>query len=310
LNFEHKTVLIEETISTLEIDPAGIYVDCTAGGGGLSYKIASKLSSEGRLVCIDQDPDAIKACKDRLKEFKNVEIVQDNFANVREILHNLKIALVNGIVLDIGASSYQLDSAERGFSYRLDAPLDMRMSKKGISAYDVVNYFSYSEISKIISKYGEEKFANRIADSIVKKRAKSPIKTTLELAEIITDAIPCAARRHGGHPARKTFQAIRIYVNNELENLSKCLDECVELLKCSANLIVITFHSLEDRIVKQKMGKWASSCICPSEFPVCICGKVPKVKIINKKPIIASNKEVDRNFRSRSAKMRVCKKNS
>lgn len=308
MNFEHKTVLIEETISTLKIDPAGVYVDCTAGGGGLSYEIASKLSNEGRLVCIDQDPDAIKTCKDRLKEFKNIEIVQDNFANVREILHNLKIDLVNGIVLDIGVSSYQLDSAERGFSYRFNAPLDMRMSKQGVSAYDVINSFSYSEISKIIYKYGEEKFANKIADSIVKKRTKSPIKTTLELAEIITNAIPCAARRHGGHPARKTFQAIRIYVNNELENLSKCLDECIGMLKCGANLIVITFHSLEDRIVKQKMGEWASRCICPPEFPVCVCGKVPKVKIINKKPITASDKEVDRNFRSRSAKMRVCKK--
>lgn len=308
MKFEHKTVLIEETISTLEINPNGIYIDGTAGGGGLSYEIASKLSDRGRLICIDQDPDAIEACKHRLKKFSNVDIVHDNFSNIRDIVHNLGIEAVNGIVLDIGVSSYQLDNAERGFSYRYNAPLDMRMSKEGKSAYDVVNFFSSSEISRIIYKYGEERFSNRIANSIVERRAKKPIETTLELAEIITNSIPCAARRHGGHPARKTFQAIRIYVNNELENLSSCLDQSLEILKIGANLIVITFHSLEDRIVKQKMGEWSKGCICPSEFPICVCGREPKVKIINKKPIMASNEELDNNFRSRSAKMRICKK--
>ncbi len=308
MKYEHKTVLIEETLSALEIDPNGIYVDCTAGGGGLSYEIASRLSDKGRLICIDQDPDAIEVCKNRLKEFQNVNIIKDNFANIRDIVHNLEVNLVNGIVLDLGISSYQLDSAERGFSYRYDAPLDMRMSKEGKSAYDVVNFFSSSAISEIIYKYGEERFSNRIANLVVERRAKKPIKTTLELVKIITDAIPCAARRHGGHPARKTFQAIRIYVNNELENLSCCLDQCLKLLKLGANLIVITFHSLEDRIVKQKMREWGKSCICPSEFPICVCGKLPKIKIINRKPIVASTEEVDKNFRSRSAKMRVCKK--
>lgn len=308
MEYKHKTVLVSETISSLDINPDGIYVDGTAGGGGLSCEIASRLSENGRLICIDQDPDAIEVCRKKLSKFKNVNIIHENFCNIYNILNSLDIKYVDGIVLDIGVSSYQLDCAERGFSYKNNNILDMRMSKTGISAYEVVNKLDYFELKNIISTYGEENFASNIANLIVKKREKKPIETTCELAEIVSEAIPCFARRHGGHPARKTFQAIRIYVNNELENLEKCLDQSVNLLKKNGKIVVITFHSLEDRIVKQKMKTWAESCSCPPDFPVCVCGKTPKVRLINKKPIIVSDQELDSNFRSRSAKLRVCMK--
>lgn len=308
MEYKHKTVLVSETISSLDINPDGIYVDGTAGGGGLSCEIASRLSENGRLICIDQDPDAIEVCRKKLSKFKNVNIIHENFCNIYNILNSLDIKYVDGIVLDIGVSSYQLDCAERGFSYKNNNILDMRMSKTGVSAYEVVNKLDYFELKNIISTYGEENFASNIANLIVKKREKKPIETTCELAEIVSEAIPCFARRHGGHPARKTFQAIRIYVNNELENLEKCLDQSVNLLKKNGKIVVITFHSLEDRIVKQKMKTWAESCSCPPDFPVCVCGKKPKVRLINKKPIIVSDQELDSNFRSRSAKLRVCMK--
>lgn len=308
MNFNHKTVLIEETLSVLNINSNGIYVDGTAGGGGLSKKIALQLSEKGKLICIDQDPDAIKVCRERLQDFKNVEIVHDNFSNVSNIVHNLGVNKIDGIVLDLGVSSYQLDSADRGFSYKQDARLDMRMSKEGKSAYDVVNFMKYEELRNIISKYGEERFAPRIAKSIVDKRERKSIETTLELADIVRESVPYSFRRDGGHPARKTFQAIRIYVNDELGNLEKALDDSLSVLKKSGIMAIITFHSLEDRIVKQKMNSWMKPCICPPEFPICVCDRKPQVEVISRKPIVPSDEEIEFNSRSRSAKLRVCKK--
>lgn len=308
MDFNHKTVLISETLLALEIKEDGVYVDGTAGGGGLSKQIAKKLSSKGKLICIDRDPDAIEVCKERLGSFENVSIVHGNFSDISSIVENLGISKIDGVVLDLGVSSHQLDLAERGFSYNQDAPLDMRMSKEGKSAYDVVNFMSYEEIRNIISMYGEERFAPKIARAIVKRREKNLIKTTKELAEIVKESVPFSAKRDSGHPARKTFQAIRIYVNNELKNLEVGLDESLKLLEKDGIMAIITFHSLEDRIVKQKMNSWAKGCTCPSDFPVCVCGKKPEVKVLTKKPIIPSDEEVDVNFRSRSAKLRVCKK--
>ena len=308
MDFNHKTVLISETLLALEIKEDGVYVDGTAGGGGLSKQIAKRLSSKGKLVCIDRDPDAIEVCKERLGNFENVHIVHGNFSDISSIVKNLGISKIDGVVLDLGVSSHQLDLAERGFSYNQDAPLDMRMSKEGKSAYDVVNFMSYEEIRNIISMYGEERFAPKIARAIVKKREKRLIKTTKELAELVKESVPFSAKRDSGHPARKTFQAIRIYVNNELKNLEVGLDESLKLLEKDGIMAIITFHSLEDRIVKQKMNGWAKGCTCPSDFPVCVCGKKPEVKVLTKKPIIPSDEEVDVNFRSRSAKLRVCRK--
>lgn len=308
MNFNHKTVLISETLLAIGMKKGGIYVDGTAGGGGLSYEIASNLSKNGRLVCIDRDPDAIEACKERLGCFKNVDIIHGNFSDVHNILSDLGISGIDGFVLDLGVSSHQLDVAERGFSYNQDAFLDMRMSRQGKSAYDVVNFMSYEEIRSIISKYGEERFASRIAGNIVKEREKNLIKTTKQLAQIVKDSIPYAVKRSQGHPARKTFQAIRIYVNDELGSLEAALDSAMKLLKTGGIMAIITFHSLEDRIVKQKMNSWAKGCDCPPDFPICVCGKKPQVKIITKKPILPSDEEVEMNFRSRSAKLRVCEK--
>ena len=308
MDFNHKTVLISETLLALEIKEDGVYVDGTAGGGGLSKQIARRLSSKGKLICIDRDPDAIEVCKERLGSFENVNIVHGNFSDISSIVENLGISKIDGVVLDLGVSSHQLDLAERGFSYNQDAPLDMRMSKEGKSAYDVVNFMSYEEIRNIISMYGEERFASKIARAIVKRREKNLIKTTKELAEIVKESVPFSVKRDSGHPARKTFQAIRIYVNNELKNLEVGLDESLKLLEKDGIMAIITFHSLEDRIVKQKMNGWAKGCICPSDFPICVCGKKPEVKVLTKKPIIPSDEEVDVNFRSRSAKLRVCKK--
>ena len=308
MEFSHKTVLLNETVKVLDIKPDGVYVDGTAGGGGLSYEIASKLSDNGKLICIDQDPDAIEVCKKRLGSFKNVAVVKGNFSEMADIVHNLGYDFVDGVVLDIGVSSYQLDAADRGFSYNKEAVLDMRMSKSGESAYDVVNFCDYETLRNIIKDYGEEKFASKIANAIIKARCKSLIKTTTELAEIIKGAIPAFSRRSGGHPAKRTFQALRIYVNNELENLSLGLDGAFEILNSGGKLIVITFHSLEDKIVKSRMKTWSQGCTCPSDFPICVCGKKPLSKIVCKKAIKPSEKEVDANFRSRSAKLRACEK--
>lgn len=308
MKFSHKTVLLKETLEFLNINSSGVYVDGTAGGAGLSLEIAKRLSENGKLISIDRDPDAILTCRQRLKEYKNVSVVQDNFANVSDIVHNLGLESIDGMVLDLGVSSYQLDEAERGFSYKNDAMLDMRMSKSGESAYDVVNGFEYGDLKRIISRYGEEKFSSRIAAKIVEYRNKKPIETTTELAEIVKNAIPSAARREGGHPAKRTFQAIRIYVNQELESLEKGLEESFKILKKGGRLLVITFHSLEDRIVKEKMTEWSKGCICPPSFPICVCGQVPKARFVHKKAIKPTEEEISINFRSRSAKLRVCEK--
>ncbi len=308
MEFIHKTVLLGETLEYLSVIPDGVYVDGTAGGGGLSLEIAKRLSSKGKLICIDQDPDAVSVCKKRLRRFNNVEFIQDNFANISSVVHNLGIDSVDGIVFDIGVSSYQLDKASRGFSYNKEAKLDMRMSKSGISAYDVVNSFDAQELKNIISRYGEERFAGKIAQAIVNFRSKKPIETTTCLSEIIVEAIPCSARRTGGHPAKRTFQAIRIFVNDELENLSRGLSGAFDLLRSGGRLVVITFHSLEDRIVKNQMKEWTKACVCPADFPVCVCGNHPKAKLSCRKAVVPSKKELESNMRSRSAKLRVIEK--
>ena len=308
MKFNHKTVLINETVELLNINPNGVYVDATAGGGGLSYKVASSLSKNGKLICIDQDPDAILACKEKLKDFKNVEMVNDNFSNIYNIVHNLGLDGIDGAVFDLGVSSYQLDSADRGFSYKKEAPLDMRMSKQGQSAYDVVNFLDQDELKKIISEYGDERYASKIAFKMVKAREKKLIETTTELAEIVKNSIPAFSRREGGNPSRRTFQAIRIYVNNELDNLKRSLEDTFKILNKGGRIVAITFHSLEDKIVKKKMQDWCKGCICPPDFPVCVCGKKPSAFMVNKKAIKPSEEEVKINARSRSAKLRVCEK--
>ena len=308
MEFNHKTVLLGETLEYLLIKPDGVYVDGTAGGGGLSIEIAKRLSSNGKLICIDQDPDAISVCKERLKAFDNVEFVQDNFANINSVVHSLGVDSVDGVALDIGVSSYQLDEASRGFSYSKEAKLDMRMSKSGMSAYDVVNNFDAAELKHIISEYGEERFAGNIAKAIVDFRLKRPIETTTCLSDIVVGAIPCRARRTGGHPAKRTFQAIRIFVNDELGNLSQGLKGAFDLLSEGGRLAVITFHSLEDRIVKNQMKEWSKGCVCPPDFPVCVCGNRPKAKPVFRKAVTPSEEELESNIRSRSAKLRGTEK--
>lgn len=305
MEFVHKPVLFKETIDLLNIKPDGIYIDGTAGGGGHSKAILDKLIS-GTLISIDQDPDAIKTVKEKFRNNRSSIVVQSNFSEIERIVEEYSIDGVDGVLLDIGVSSYQLDTAERGFSYHSDAPLDMRMSQSGISAYDIVNNYSWQQLAEIISKYGEDKFAKSIAKAIVKNRELKKINTTLELVEVIKSAVPAAVRRDGGHPARKTFQAIRIAVNDELNVLQKGLDSAFSVLKPEGRLVVITFHSLEDRIVKRSMASWCDPCTCPSDFPICICGKKAKAKLLTKKPIEASEDELKNNPRSRSAKLRGC----
>ncbi|MBQ6625986.1 MAG: 16S rRNA (cytosine(1402)-N(4))-methyltransferase RsmH [Ruminococcus sp.] len=306
MSFSHIPVLLHETIDGLNIKENGIYVDGTAGGGGHSAEILSHLK-DGKLLSIDQDPDAIRHVRERFKDNPNSIIVSGNFGNMKELLNARGVYCVDGVMLDIGVSSHQLDVAERGFSFHEDAPLDMRMSQSGESAADLVNNLEYSELARIINHYGEEKFASSIARNIVKAREEKPITTTLELAEIIKNSVPQKVRRDG-HPARKTFQALRIAVNHELDVLESGLDDAFELLNKGGRLAVITFHSLEDRIVKQKMASWCVGCTCPKEFPVCVCGNKPKAKLINRKPIVATAEELEINVRSRSAKLRVCEK--
>ncbi len=306
MSFSHIPVLLHETIDGLNINENGIYVDGTAGGGGHSAEILSHLK-EGKLISIDQDPDAIRCVKERFKDNPNSIIVKGNFSDMKELLNARGIYCVDGVMLDIGVSSHQLDTSERGFSFHEDAPLDMRMSQEGFSAADLVNTLDYAELARIINNYGEEKFASSIARNIVKAREEKKIETTLELAEIIRNSVPQKVRRDG-HPARKTFQALRIAVNRELEVLERGLDSAFELLSSGGRLAVITFHSLEDRIVKQKMASWCVGCTCPKDFPVCVCGNKPKAKLVNRKPIIASDEELELNVRSRSAKLRVCEK--
>ena len=306
MEFNHISVLLNECIEGLNIKENGIYVDGTLGGGGHSSHIAAKLTT-GRLIGIDQDTDAIQAASKRLEPYKNVfTAVHSNFYNVREVLDNLGIEKADGFLLDLGVSSYQLDEADRGFSYMHDAPLDMRMNRENeYSAWNVVNEKSEKELNDIIFKYGEEKWAKRIAQFIVQERAIKPIETTYELVEVIKKAVPKGARRDGPHPAKRTFQAIRIEVNGELAILDKTVDDMVASLNTGGRLCIITFHSLEDRIIKNAMKRHENPCVCPPEFPVCVCGKKPDGKVITRKPILPSDEELELNPRSRSAKLRI-----
>ncbi len=306
MEFIHKPVLFDEVIESLNIRPDGIYVDGTAGGAGHSKGIAEKLKN-GRLISLDRDPDAVAVATKRLKGYP-ADVFKSNFKDMDVVLKELKIKEVDGILLDLGVSSFQLDNAERGFSFHKDAPLDMRMSKEGTSAADVVNNYTEKDLSDIFFRYGEEKFSFRIAKKIVEEREKAPITTTLGLADIISSAVPAAARRDG-HPARKCFQAIRIAVNGEFESLNTALQKAFDLLKPNGVLAIITFHSLEDRIVKQKFKELCTGCTCPPDFPVCVCGKTPKGRLKTRKPIAAGAEELEMNPRSRSALLRVIIKN-
>ena len=309
MEFKHVSVLLDECINALNIKEDGIYVDCTLGGAGHSSEIVKRLSSDGRLIGFDQDKDALKAAGERLKDYKNVTYVHSNFYAINDVLTDLGIDGVDGILMDLGVSSYQLDNGERGFSYMQDAPLDMRMNRENeFSAYEIVNTYSEEELYRIIKEYGEEKFAKRIASFIVKNREEKNIETTLELVEIIKAAIPAKARREGPHPAKRTFQAIRIEVNKELEIISKTILDGVKKLNKGGRMAIITFHSLEDRIVKNTFKELANPCTCPSEFPVCVCNRKPEVKLISRKPIEASKEELEFNPRSRSAKLRIIEK--
>lgn len=307
MEFQHKSVLLEETVSSLNIKPDGIYVDGTLGGGGHSLEICKQLSETGRLIGIDQDDAAIQAATERLKEHKNkVTIIRNNYCNMKQCLKDIGVEKVDGIILDLGVSSYQLDTVERGFTYREDAPLDMRMDRRqNNTAKDIVNEYSEMELYRIIRDYGEDRFAKNIAKHIVRARAEKTIETTNELTEIIKNAIPAKVRKTGGHPAKRTFQAIRIELNKELEVLENTLDEMIDLLNKDGHLSIITFHSLEDRIVKSNFRKNENPCICPPEFPVCVCGKKSKGKVVTRKPILPSEKELEENSRSKSAKLRV-----
>ncbi len=307
MEFAHVSVLLRETIEQLNIRPDGIYVDGTLGGGGHAFEVCSRLSDKGRLIGIDQDADAIAAAGKRLQKFKDrVTIVRSNYCNMRRELQKLGIERVDGIVLDLGVSSYQLDSAGRGFTYREDAPLDMRMDQRQTrTARTIVNEYSEQELFRVIRDYGEDKFAKNIAKHIAAARAKKPIETTGELAEIIRAAIPAKVRMNGGHPAKKTFQAIRIELNKELEVLKDSLDDMIDLLKPGGRICVITFHSLEDRIVKTIFKTNENPCTCPSNFPVCVCGNKPKGRLVVKKPIVPGEEELTKNKRSKSSKLRV-----
>ena len=308
MEFNHYSVLLNETIENLNIKPDGIYADGTLGGGGHAYQVASRLSEKGRLIGIDQDADAIAAAGERLKEFGDkITIIRSNYANMKEELHRIGVEKVDGIVLDLGVSSFQLDTPERGFTYRDEnAPLDMRMDdRQSLTAKDIVNGYSEMDLYRIIRDYGEDKFAKNIAKHIVQERAKKPIETTGELTEIIRASIPMKVQMTGGHPAKRTFQAIRIELNKELEVLQDNLDDMIDLLNPGGRICIITFHSLEDRIVKTNFKRNENPCTCPSDFPVCVCGKKSKGKVVTRKPILPSEEELEVNSRSKSAKLRV-----
>lgn len=299
--------MLKESVDMLDVKPDGIYVDGTAGGGGHSAEILSRLGENGRLYSIDRDPDAIETVKRRFEGDRRSVVLHGEFADMKELLSREGVYKVDGVILDLGVSSHQLDTAERGFSFHEDAPLDMRMSQQGTTAADLVNTLDFKELCRILSAYGEEKYAPSIVKGILKSREEKPIETTLELAEIIKANVPQKVRRDG-HPARKTFQAIRIAVNDEFGQLERGLASAFEMLGEGGRLSVITFHSIEDRIVKQTMASWCVGCTCPKDFPVCVCGNKPKARLINKKPIEADNEELDFNKRSRSAKLRGCEK--
>lgn len=302
MEFVHKSVLFDEAIKALDLNENKIIVDGTAGGGGHSGEIAKRAK---RVISIDQDPDAIEVLNERLGDKENVTIVHDNYSNIKNIISNLNIEQIDGLLLDLGVSSFQLDTAERGFSFHKDAPLDMRMSKSGLSAYDVVNNYDERQLADIIYRYGEEKFSRRIAANIVKARAEKPIETTFELVDIIKSSMPQKAMRDA-HPARRTFQAIRIEVNAELDVLKSTLEDAFDILAPGGRIAIITFHSLEDRIVKEQFAKWCQGCTCPKEFPVCVCGKKPKGKTF--KSISPSKEELEENPRARSSRLRIFEK--
>ena len=306
MSFSHTPVLLQETVEGLAVRENGIYVDGTAGGGGHSGAILKRLTT-GKLISIDQDPDAISTLTQKFKHNENAIIIKGNFGNMKELLALRGVRRVDGVLLDIGVSSHQLDTAARGFSFHEDAPLDMRMSRTGVTAEELINTLSYEELRRILFEYGEERYAPAIARGIVAAREQAPVTTTLQLAEIVKANVPQKVRRDG-HPARKTFQAIRIAVNDELHVLSSGLDDAFALLAPGGRLAVITFHSLEDRLVKQKMAQWCQGCTCPKDFPVCVCGNKPKARLINKKPICANETELTLNPRARSAKLRICEK--
>lgn len=305
-SFNHISVMLKETVDGLDIKPNGIYVDGTAGGGGHSFEIASRMNG-GRLICLDRDPDAIKAASERLSGFDFVTVVQSEFSKVADVLDNLSIDKIDGILLDLGVSSHQFDKAERGFSYHADAPLDMRMSQSGTTAADIVNSYSANELSKIFVSYADEKFAFKIANEIVNSREVSPINTTKQLADLISDCYPAKFKRDG-HPARKVFQALRIAVNGEFDEENAVIEKAFERLNVGGRMSIITFHSSEDRLVKQRFADYCKGCTCPSDFPVCVCNNKPRARLVNKKPIVASKSEVEMNPRSRSAKLRVLEK--
>lgn len=307
MEFSHKPVLFAETVEALQIKPNGVYVDGTAGGGGHSAAIAARLSESGRLICIDQDPDAIAVLQERIGGLPQVTIVQENFARIDSVLSSLEIPGADGILIDLGVSSHQLDTPERGFSFHTDAPLDMRMSQQGPTAAELINTLDERSLTRILSEYGEERYARSIARNIVRTREQEPMKTTLQLAELVKASMPAAARREGGHPARRTFQALRIAVNGELDMLSAGLDAMFERLNPGGRLAAITFHSLEDRMVKQRFASWCEGCVCPPDFPVCVCGRTPRARLPFKVKG-PSAQELEANPRSRSAKLRAVEK--
>jgi len=309
IEFSHRSVLLDECMDGLNIKPDGIYVDGTAGGAGHSSEIAKRLEN-GRLIAIDQDETAVEVATERLNKLgKNTVVVRSNFCEIADVCKACGVFGIDGVLLDLGVSSYQLDTAERGFSYSADAPLDMRMdNRKKLSAYDVVNGYSEQQLKKILFDYGEERYAPSIAASIVRQREKKPIESTAELSDIIKYAMPPAAREGGHHPAKRSFQAIRIEVNAELDVIEPAIRDAVSMLNSGGRIAIITFHSLEDRIVKQAFASLATGCTCPKEFPVCVCNNKPKIKLVSKKPITPSKQELEENPRSRSAKLRVAEK--
>ena len=311
MDFEHTPVLLKECINGLNIVPDGIYVDCTLGGAGHSSHIVSKLNDKGMLIGIDQDADAIKAAGERLAGFDNVKYVRDNFSNIKNIAEDLGLGQesINGFLLDLGVSSHQLDEADRGFSYNHNAPLDMRMDqRRPLCAYVVVNEYTKEELPRIIKDYGEERWAKRIAEFIINERKIKPIETTFDLVSVIKKAVPKGARADGPHPAKRTFQAIRIEVNNELGILEDTINDMADLLKPGGRICVITFHSLEDRIIKNVFRNLENPCTCPRDFPVCVCGKKPKLKVITRKPVLPGEEELENNRRAHSAKLRIAEK--
>lgn len=308
MTFQHIPVLLQETLAALQIQPEGVYVDGTVGGAGHACEIAKQLHGRGRLIGLDRDPDAVAVATARLAPYP-ATVVQANYDEMAQVLQRLEISAVDGILLDLGVSSHQLDTEERGFSYHTDAPLDMRMSQTGMTAADLVNTWPQEEIARILFAYGEESFARVIARNICQARQVQPITTTLQLAEIVKNSVPQRVRR-AKNPCKQTFQAIRIAVNDEFSHLERALTIAFSCLKPSGRLAVITFHSLEDRMVKQQFAKWCQGCICPPDFPKCVCGKVPQGKLVNRKPIIATEVELKQNRRSRSAKLRVVERSA